>query len=213
MAFAAHFYYLINSIVLLAPAGILRRMPDSYENIFFRFSSVVPSTYLRRIVGELLGVNLSSTSTAPEPYQIRDDTGPETPKDRETVRKERINVGAIIQWQFDHNKGFVHSFINSARYGPLMHQESDWKKTSDIIKGEDMAHTPLGRPSTLRNSKILVIFGDSDGVVAEKEVAEDIGQMLGTPEHVEFRTVPGSHGFPIPSCGEVVKHICSFWNI
>ena len=213
MAFTAHFYYLINSIILLAPAGILRRMPDGYEDIFFRLSSVVPSTYLRRTVGKLLGVNLSPTSIAPRPYQVRDDTGPETPKDRETVGKETLDAGTIVQWQFDHNKGFVHSFINSAIYGPLMHQESDWKKTSDIIKGEDMTNTASSRPSKLRNSKILVIFGDSDGIVVEKEVAEDIGQMLGTPEHVEFRTVPGSHGFPIPSCNEVVKHICSFWNI
>ena len=212
MSFAAHFYYLVNSIVLLAPAGILRRMPDGYEDIVFRLSSIIPSTYLRRTVGKLLGVNLSATPIALGPYKVR-DTDPETPKDRDTVEEAKLDAGAIVQWQFDHNKGFVHSFINSARYGPIMHQESDWKKTSDIIKGEDVTSTTAGRPSRLRNSKILVIFGDSDGIVAEKDVSEDIGQLLGTPEHVEFRRVPGSHGFPIPSCDEVVQHVCSFWNI
>ena len=213
MSFAAHFPYLINSIVLLGPAGILRRMPDDYENFFFRFSSVVPRTYLRKLVGKILGVNVTAESFAPGPSQVVDVTGPEIPRDGEAVGKETLDTGGIIQWQFDHNKGFVHSFINSAIYGPIMHQQSDWKKISDIIKAEDVTSTELGRPSNLRNSKILVIFGDSDDIVPGKEVSEDISQLLGSPKHVEFRTVPGSHGFPVPSSDDVVKHICSFWNI
>lgn len=213
MTFTAHFHYLVNSIVLLAPAGILRSMPDGYESVFFRFSSVVPSAYLRMLVGKLLEVNLSSPSIALEDRQVKNDTGPQISKDRKPVGKETLDVGAIVQWQFDHHKGFVHSFVNTIMYGPIMHQQPDWKKASNVIKGEEVTSPMPSRPSKLHNSKILVIFGDADGVVAEKDVSKDISQLLETPEHVEFRTVPGGHGFPVPSCDEVVKHICDFWSI
>ena len=213
MSFIAHFHYLVNSIILLAPAGILRRMPDDYKNVFFRLSSVVPSTYLRILVGKLLGVNLSIPSSALNGGQVEDDTDPKIPKDSERVGADTLDIGGIVQWQFDHHKGFVHSFIDTTIYGPIMHQQSDWKRASDIIKGVVVTSPMSGRRSKLYNSKILVIFGDADGIVPEKEVSEDIGQLLGSPEHVEFKTVPGGHGFPVPSCDEVVKHIRSFWNI
>lgn len=213
MSFTADFHYLVNSIILLAPAGILRRMPDGYENVFFHLSSVVPSNYLRTLVGKLLGVNLSTPSIALKGRQVEDDTDPKIPKDSERVRQDTLDVSAIVQWQFDHHKGFVHSFINTIIYGPIMHQQSDWKRTSDVIKGVDVTGPMSSRRSKLHNSKILVIFGDADGIVAEKDVSEDIGQLLGSPGHVEFKTVPGGHGFPVPSCDEVVKHICNFWNI
>lgn len=213
ISFTAHFHYLVNSIILLAPAGILRRMPDGYDNVFFRHSSLVPSTYLRTLVGKLLGVNLSSSPIALKGRQVKDDTDPQKPRDSEGVKEDILDVGAIVQWQFDHNRGFVHSFIGTAVYGPLMHQQSDWQKAADVIKGVDVTGPMSGRRSKLYNSKILVIFGDADGIVAGKDVSEDISQLLGSPEHVEFKTVPGSHGFPVSSCDEVVKHICNFWSI
>lgn len=213
MAFAAHFYYLINSIVLLAPAGILRRMPDDYESIFFRFSSLVPYTYLRTLVGKLLGVDLSGRSSSLETRQTVDDPRLEIPKRLAPVSKDSLDVGAMVQWQFDYHKGFVHSFIDTILHGPLMNQQSDWHKAAAVIKGKDVATSMQKRSSKLYNSKILVIFGDADSIVAEKEVSEDIAQLLGSPDHVTFKTVPGGHGFPVPSCNEVVNHICEFWEL
>lgn len=64
----------------------------------------------------------------------------------------------------------------------LCNQQSDWKKVSGIIKGWDAKSPMSGRRSKFHNSQILVIFGDEDGSVLEKEVSEDIGQLLGSPE-------------------------------
>lgn len=50
-----------------------------------------------------------------------------------------------------------------------------------------------------------MIFGESDGIVVAKEVSEDLTKMLGGADHVEFKVVPGGHGFPVPSSDEVVK--------
>ena len=49
----------MNAIILLAPAALLRRMPNSYGNIFFRYSLLDSFTYLRKPFGDLLQVNLA----------------------------------------------------------------------------------------------------------------------------------------------------------
>ena len=156
----------LDCIVLLAPAGIQRRMPDAYKSIFFRLHSIVPRTHLRTLVGKLIGVNQSTPPNALEHRQVKDDNGTGLPQSRGKSGKETLDVGAIVQWQFDHHKGFVHSFISTVVYGPYMHQQSHWRKVSDIIKGEDAMIPMPSRPSRLYNSRILVIFGDADGIVA-----------------------------------------------
>lgn len=203
MSFAAHFPYFIDSIILLAPAGILRYMPGDYETIFFRYPSMVPSWYLKRLVGKILGVDLAGVPAGRT----------EAEDEMTSLNSKAPNVPAIVQWQFDNHQGFVHSFIDTIRHGPIMHQQSDWKKICKIIKGKSPGMQSSSQSCKIYNSKILVIFGDADAVVVGKHVSEDLEQMLGGSEHVEFRTVAGGHGFPVPSSDEVVKHISDFWKL
>ncbi|KAI3335883.1 hypothetical protein F4824DRAFT_462811 [Ustulina deusta] len=37
--------------------------------------------------------------------------------------EKSFDMGAILQWQFDHHRGHVHSFQDTARYGPLQGRE------------------------------------------------------------------------------------------
>lgn len=211
MAFAAHFHYLINSIVLLAPAGILRYVPADYQNPIFAFASWVPSMYLRRVVGKMLGVSRSKKNPRFDDNIGNNDLGPEVPQESTFMGEKKLDIPAIVQWQFDHHEGFCHSFANNIAYGPIMDQDSDWRKICDIVKGKE---PPLPNPygeSRLRNSKMLVIFGDSDDVVVRDDVSKDLYHLL--EDHVEIRSVPGGHGFPVPSCDEVVRHVRDFWNI
>jgi len=213
MSFIAHFPYLINSIILLAPVGILRYLPAEYKHPYFRYSRLVPFKYLKRLVGQLLGVSLSSSGIDHTSYNDDDQTGPEIVQEAKTIEKGVLDVPAIVQWQFDNHKGFVHSFIDKIKHGPLMHQHSDWKKACNFIKGDKLQTTPSSQSSKLFNSKILVIFGDDDSVVVEKEVSEDLLEMIGGPEHVDFKTVPGGHGFPVSSSDEVIELIADFWGL
>ena len=128
-----------------------------------------------------------------------------------SVGKDQLNIPGIVQWQFDHHKGFCYSFVNTIRYGPIMNQESDWVKLCDIIKDKDLSSQSFHLDSNLRNSKILVVFGDTDGVVVAEDVSKDLVHMFGGPDHITFEIVPGGHGFPVPSCDEVVECISRFW--
>ena len=203
MSFAAYYPYLINSIILLAPVGILPYLPKEYEIPFFRYPRVVsfiPSSYLRSMVGNILGVDLKGTPA-------------ENLKTKTVGENATLDIPAIVQWQFDHHKGFIHSFTNTIAHGPLMYQHSDWKKVCSIIRGIPTGSVRSNEDSRLLNSKLFVIFGDSDELVTEKDNTAELSEMLGGSQHFEYKVVPGGHGFPVPSSNAVVKHVCEFWGL
>ncbi|KAK5632180.1 hypothetical protein RRF57_007894 [Xylaria bambusicola] len=119
--------------------------------------------------------------------------------------EKTFNMGAILQWQFDHHQGHVHSFQDTVRFGPLRGREDLWGKVCDIFAGRT-------RPdSALYKSKLLVFFGRDDNVVVGKETAEDILKLL-PPEHLQVEYLPGGHGFPYPNSEKITQTILSFWG-
>ena len=215
MAFAAEFYHLINSVILLAPGGILRRLPAEYKSVFFRCPSLVPYSYLRKLVGKLLGVKISKLATSYNGRHGQSHKVSEIVREEDMVGNKALDVPGIVQWQFDNHRGFVHSFVSTIQYGPFQYQHSDWSRTCRIIRGDIARAPPSSHHCKLFNSKILVILGDADSLVLADEVSADLLSVIGDPEHVEVKVVAGDHGFPVPSCEEVAKLIldfCGFGN-
>ena len=211
MAFAAHFPYLINSIILLAPVGIIRRLPDEYKAINYLYPFLLPFFYRRNLVGKTLGLKVSHPFNGRSGHCDQSEMGLEIDKDLQVVRKEGLDIPRIAQWQFDNHEGFIHSFLSTLRYGPIMRQHSDWREVCSVIKG-DTAQTALSNHSfRLSNSKILVMFGEADSVVRANEVTADLRDMIG--DHVEFKIVPGDHGFPVSSCDQVSSYISDFCGL
>ena len=212
MSFASHFSYLMKSIVLMAPGGLLRHMPDGYDNIFFRYSWLAPFSYLRKLVGNVLGLYYISTASKVTRIGEHSSTAIDAPQKLQRTVIESPNIAAIVQWQFDSHQGFVHSFVNTVKHGPIMHQQSEWSNICEVIKGITSTRPTATLASKISNSKILVLLGNADRIIAANELHDDLGQMLG-PEHVEFRTVSGDHEFPGPSSAVVIKHISDFWEL
>lgn len=88
----------------------------------------------------------------------------------------------IVQWQFDNHKEFVYSFINTIAHGPLMHQHSDWRIVVNILKGSTIGGVASDRSSKLFKSRVLVVFGDSDSVVREREMTIDLREIFGSDD-------------------------------
>ena len=207
MAFAANFPYLINSITLLAPGGILRRLPDEYESIFYRYPSLLPSSFLRNLVGKTLGLRVSHSTVGSSDPRGQSHIGPEIAQEAQVMGKKVLDIPGIVQWQYDNHKGFVHSFISTHQYGPIQHQHSDWRRVCNIVKGDSSHLSPSSQSSKNFDNKLLVIFGDGDDVIRAEEVSADLLEMIGDPEHIEFTVVAGDHGFPVPKHDEVARHI------
>ncbi|OTA87745.1 hypothetical protein M434DRAFT_35183 [Hypoxylon sp. CO27-5] len=114
-------------------------------------------------------------------------------------------MGGILQWQFDHHQGHVHSFQDTVRYGPLQNREDLWGKVCDIIAGRTQPDSPLYK------SKLLVFFGQIDDVVVGKETTEDILKLLPS-DRLQVEYLPGGHGFPYPNSEKIIETILSFWG-
>lgn len=198
MSFASHFPYLVNSIILLAPGGLIKTLPEGYTSNLFRYSSYVPSRLLRNLLAKVL-----DTSLSPSPLP-----GPKA----EPTSIDNLDLPALWQWQFDYHKGFMHSFIDTTQHGPLTHQHEDWKVACSYISGKKSLPSTFPLPCRLNKSNLLVICGLDDSVVISEETREQIAEML-PADRLVFRTVSGTHSFPAFNAGDVLKHIYQFWEV
>ncbi|KAI1455328.1 Alpha/Beta hydrolase protein [Annulohypoxylon moriforme] len=202
LAFAGAFPASIRSIVLLGPAGLLRKLPDGYEDQLMHQPELAPSPEaIREKVQHILGVAPSGPA-----LNIQRGQGRAIPSLPAPSRVEKtFDMGSIFQWQFDHHKGHVRSFQDTVRYGPLQKCEDVWGKVCDIFAGRT-------RPdSMLHQSKLLVFFGQDDDVVVGKETTEDILKLL-PAEHLQVEYLPGGHGFPYPNSETITQTILKFWG-
>lgn len=137
MSFVAHFPYLTRSIILLTPSGITWSLPSGYRSTFFRYSTFVPLSYLRRLggnIGAKLGMEPQICPKSKE--STVHDAESQISTDSAHGAKQFINVFSVMQWQFDNHWGFFQSFVNSSQHGPVWHQRSNWNKFREIIRGK-----------------------------------------------------------------------------
>lgn len=202
LAFAGAYPSSVRSLVLLGPAGLLRKLPEGYDDQLMHQPELAPSPEsIRDKVREILGVAPGGPA-----LDIQLDRRRVTPaQTSSSSRMEKsFDLDGVLQWQFDHHQGHIHSFQDTIRYGPLQAVEP-WKNVCDIIAGRTRANTAL------QNSKLLVFFGRDDGIVVGEETVEDILKLL-PPAHLQIEYLPGGHGFPYPNSEQITRTILSSWS-
>ncbi|MDI1490018.1 MAG: hypothetical protein OHK93_001217 [Ramalina farinacea] len=206
MHYAATHPELLDSVVLLGPAGIVRRLPAGYMKWVFKFPVLDGTAYVRRAVAQCVG----ATTPLAEGSEVTESEG-----EGHTVERQKPDMAAIVQWQWNSHEGFLHSFVDTLRHGPVMHQHEDWRAVCRILKMEKAPAYLTGGNNGLYGSKLLIIFGDDDTVVLKSEVVPDMEEMLGkgAEDHLVVRDVPGGHGFPSTEGSKVVEHIAEFWRL
>lgn len=200
-AFAVACPLSVRSLVLLGPAGLLRKLPDGYDDQLMHQPELAQSPEaIREKVREILEVAASGPALDIQLDQKRSAHVRTSPPRVEND----FDMGGILQWQFDHHKGHVHSFQDTIRYGPLQ-AKGLWEMVCDIIAGRAQFDTAL------RDSKLLIFFGRDDGVVVGDETTEDILKLL-PASHLQVEYLPGGHGFPYPNSERITQIILSSWS-
>lgn len=202
LTFAAAYPSSIRSLVLLGPAGLLRQLPKGYDDKLMHQPELAPSPeVIREKVREILGVAPSGSA-----LDIQLGTKRVAPVLTDHSRFRRsFDIGAVLQWQFDHHQGHIHSFQDTIRYGPLQ-AEDLWRNVCDMISGR------VRPDNAMLNSKLLVFFGEDDGVVVGKETTEDILKLL-PASNLQTEYLPGGHGFPYPNSEKITQTILSSWGL
>lgn len=103
-------------------------------------------------------------------------------------------VGAVVDWQIEHHKGFVPAFISSIRYAPVHGEHERWR-----ILGRNASQSIGG----LR--KVYVVLGETDPIIVKDEIVEDAGECLGRA-NVEFEVVEGAgHEVAIERAADILR--------
>ncbi|KAI0397610.1 Alpha/Beta hydrolase protein [Xylariaceae sp. FL0594] len=221
MAFAGTFPHFVRSVALFAPAGMLNKLPDGYDDAIMHLppeTDEVLKDEIREKVRQILDLEPS-----PAPSSLLQD-GPTIPTVTSTEKtpsssspNQDFDMHSILQWQFDQHSGHVHSFHDTVRYGPARGCEAEWRKACSIISSSALispsstSSSPICTTSSLHGSQLLVLFGRDDDIVNGAETTAQILEML-PREHLRTVYVPGGHGFPYPEAGRVVEALLEFFG-
>ena len=212
MSFAAYFPDVVKSLVLLAPGGILRKLPSGYDNFAFRHQIFYTSRYLRTLTGKLLGLDMAASDCA---YAVPDRSlsTQSVTTAASSNNSSTVDISAITQWQFDCHQGFLHGFLNNIQHGPIMNQQTDWYKVCQILQSRRSSTHALSKGIKLQGSHILAIFGQEDTIVVGSHIQQDLVEMLGGDEQLWVAWVSGSHDFLETNLHQVIEHIARFLDL
>jgi hypothetical protein len=113
-----------------------------------------------------------------------------------------VTVAKAVQWQLFEHTGFVRSFVSSIMFASIAGTE-EMKGRWRILREQRKE----------RGDKVVVIAGERDNVIVEKELGEDVFECVGE-ENLEWRVILGAgHEFPITRAEEVVGMVSKVWGL
>ena len=205
--FITAFPWLIEGVVLLGPAGLLRSLPLSYQKIRFAPQPLeLGDPNMKPMVEDCLGVDtscpmqqrLSKSSSRPDASSSMSD--------KASNGLQSLDMGALKQWQYEFNEGHVYAFYDTVRHGPSVGQDALYKKFGELLSVGPQSQTALGV------DKVLIVFGKDDDVVVGSETTKDMLKLF-TFEKVEVRYVPGTHDFVYPNSKTISDLIFETWSL
>ncbi|KAI9732074.1 MAG: hypothetical protein M1818_007669 [Claussenomyces sp. TS43310] len=199
-AFTSYFPQMVKSLVLMAPAGLIRPVHMSGSSKLLYSTGFVPERLLQWSVRKRLQTPLYANEN--KKTDVRDaataevEGGAEFSFQDAPLSKTRpdLTVVAAVRWQLRAHQGFVHSFMSSIRYAPIVGQHESWRR--------------LG----LRDDKTLIFAGTTDPIIYVEELRDDAEATVGK-DKIEYRVIEGAHDFPITNADEIVGIVCDFWGI
>ncbi|KAI1764786.1 alpha/beta-hydrolase [Hypoxylon sp. FL1150] len=209
--FAATFPTMVETLILLAPAGLIR--PENFGRVsrLIFTSGIIPERVLAWLTKRRLQQPIASAVSKRVKKSVNGhalnggkkenyvdvavqeavdpvDEPPETPFELEVVR--------YVHWALDFHRGFVQAFMSTIRYAPLLEQHDYWRQLA------------ARKPGTT-----AVLLGESDNLIQKDDYAEDALPLLGGEDNVYWRVVPGSHNFPFTHGPDALERIYEFWGI
>ncbi|TDZ12940.1 Serine hydrolase-like protein [Colletotrichum orbiculare MAFF 240422] len=203
-SFAAAFPDLLRSLVLLAPAGLIRA--DNFgaaARLTFR-SGFVPTRILaaiarKRLEKPLAAKRVNAVGDEEDPAEVVADMAAaefSSPGGEQKEDKIEKRVKEYVPWMVTHHDGFVPAFMSCVRYAPLTAQHEVWRKLA-------------GR----KKQTVAVFLGRADEIINMQHYTEDGLPLLGGEENVCWKILPGGHDFVMTKTNEIMKELDAFWEM
>lgn len=233
--FATAFHSMIRSLILLAPAGLIRPQRFGVAARLIFTSGIVPERLLASVTRRRLRRPLASGQKARQ-QRLLAKKGPSavlatnegTAKPLEMAVAEAtdtrsaaaephppepqgviwsMQVGRYVRWMLSHHDGFVPAFMSCIRNAPLVGQEVSWTELARVVRSGDETDGERKLP-------LCIVLGRHDDVVDACDYEKDALPLFGGPESgdVNWTVVPGGHDFPMTYSRHVIRAIFEFWG-
>ncbi|KAK5192870.1 hypothetical protein LTR92_007164 [Exophiala xenobiotica] len=208
--FTSYFPDLVDSLVLFAPAGLVRPYHISRQSRIIYSEGIIPDPIIQRLVKQRLRSPMAAPPKDPSKTRKVDATEALQAEvnlesnSRAVLSKARphVTVEKAVLHQLDHHPGFVPAFISSIRYGPIRTEHDRWR-----IVGERLSQQNKENGT---QKKVFIVLGAIDPIIIKQELEEDARELLS--ENVEFAVFDAAHDVPITKGKEVVEAILDFWK-
>ncbi|KAL4804830.1 Alpha/Beta hydrolase protein [Aspergillus unguis] len=211
-SFASYFPQLLTSLVLLAPAGLIR---DSHITFRTRllYSGGLPERLLKYLSGKRLRAGPLSGPSPQQKKSIRpsDALTQELPSESGAEKQilsrsyPNVTVPAAVFWQVNNHAGFVHAFVSSMRNGPILgqRQRQTWERLGGYLAKQNALSAEEQKSNGLPSDKVVIITGENDSIIIQNEVLEDARATLGGD--VTCKHFSAGHEFPSTKYSEVAQ--------
>lgn len=211
-SFASYFPDLLDTLILIAPAGLLRPHHISKTSHIIYSEEIIPESLLQSIVRKRLRRPMSAPLPAADDKDAKLDV---TDAMQAEVTIEANSTAVLSQSrphvtnekcvadQLDNHMGFVGAFMSSIRYAPIRDQHERWQ-----MVGAQLSKTNKKKGS---QKKVLVVLGAKDSIIVKQEIQEDAAAALSG--NVEFAVFDdAAHDVPIVKGSQVAEKIVDFWR-
>lgn len=217
-SFASYFPQLLSSLVLLAPSGLLRDSQISLQSRFLYSRGLMPESLLAFLVGRRLraGPLITPKPKIHEKLNAGDALTEELPSTTaagtQILSREYPNVGvpAAVNWQVNNHTGFVHAFMSSMRFGPILRQRQwdTWTRLGKFLSSQRNRSFEEQHEIGLPSDKVTILCGVDDTIIVKEELAADAKTAL--ERNVDIQYLDAGHEFPSTKYDEVAQRI---WEV
>ncbi|PYH90851.1 alpha/beta-hydrolase [Aspergillus ellipticus CBS 707.79] len=218
-AFASYFPQFLSSLVLLAPAGLIRDSQISFQSRLLYSHGLVPERVLGFLVGRRLRAGPLTTPKLKGKKITAEDALTEELSTQGTADVQRlsrtyphINVPDAVKWQVNEHAGFVHAFMSSMRHGPILQQRQreTWERLGAFLSAQNKLSQEEQYINGLPSDKVVIMCGDHDSVIVKDELVPDATAAL--QGQVSFKYFNAGHEFPSTKYEEVAQHMMEIIN-
>jgi len=217
--FTAYFPDLVESLVLIAPGGLLRASRISRSSKLL-YGGLLPDFLVKYLVGQRLRGSSGPHGSSNKPTAPASIAESEVPAGHPANSKDSdapiftgrpgMSIAKAVAWETDSHPGFLPSFISSIKYAPVSHEHEQWRRLGRRCEARRASAEP-DKVSGLDEGKVLLIFGKQDHVIVADETAEDATAALGR-ENLKVVTLEGGHDVPVVNARGCVDAIYDFWD-
>lgn len=200
---------MIDSIVLIAPAGLIREKHLSTTNklVYARtllFEPVSLWVTGRRLRKPIAVMQSRGQQKQPDPEKkvglqdaVEAEVAVEQPQKPVLSKKySHISLERAVNYQVDHHEGYVKAVLSSLRYAPILRQHQRWWKIGTHLKEV--------------NKDALLILGSRDPIINFDETKEDVSDVLGG--RVKLVVLETGHETCVARGDECAEQIWKFWT-